>query len=226
MHLAFDAVRKQIDLQRNDPGSIHTKEQLDLMWAGLFSSEPTNVSVASFTEMGDQLSQWRGYSEIGKGYSLGFDGPKLKQVIEKHNYSLAPCVYKQDIHKLLIDELVSPHADPLIPRPQSTVFGFAGEMLFIAPLIKSAGFEEEKEWRLITHPLTYEEANFRQGNHSLIPYWEIDVELIKTLKLIIIGPTPEPSLSARALNGLLIKKDSRFAMRVQISQSEIPFRKI
>ena len=47
------------------------------------------------------LSQWRGYCEIGNGYSLGFNGAKLKQQASKQaGYSLAPCVYEEKIDLL------------------------------------------------------------------------------------------------------------------------------
>lgn len=34
--------------------------------------------VACFSPSGDDLSQWRAYADKGKGYALGFDGPRLE----------------------------------------------------------------------------------------------------------------------------------------------------
>ena len=110
---------------------------------------------------------------------------------------------------------------------------FANSVLFLAPLIKSASFKEEKEWRLITTVLPYTGAKFRKGNYSIIPYWEFDIDLKDTLKTIIIGPTPEPKLSSTAVRGLLFQEryvnlangTSSFG-ELKISQSNIPFRKI
>lgn len=211
-----------------------TEEEIDKMLVALDDSATTNVSVASFSEVGDQLSQWRGYCEIGKGYSIGFSGPKLRQVLKEKGYALARCVYDTRTHIQMVMELINDY--PLrtkiekagMPLPTST-FGidFSIECLFLAPLIKSESFQEEKEWRLITPPLNYPDAKYRPGNHSLIPYWDVDIDIANTLKSIIIGPTPEPGLSASAVRGLLIQKGfSVYDERIDISPSKIPFRKV
>ena len=49
------------------------------------------VYVASFTEKGDLLSQWRGYCPQG-GFSIGFHYDLLSKIAEKHDSSLLPCV--------------------------------------------------------------------------------------------------------------------------------------
>ena len=232
LQLAFGYIREEIDLQRKGIEKNRTEEELNDMISALDSIETTNVSVASFTEMGDQLSQWRGYCEIGNGYSLGFDGPKLKnQVIQQNGYSLAPCVYEEKMHKLIVKELVNNYPTKEMIKaaeytPTSFIFSFSYSVLLLAPIIKSEGFKEEKEWRLISPLLDYPNAKFRQGNHSLIPYWEFDLDLENTLDSIIIGPTPEPTLSSMALQGLLMKNGLEFFEKIDIAQSKIPFRKI
>jgi hypothetical protein len=40
---------------------------------GVLIAESMNVYVASFSERGNVLSQWRAYSGPGAGYSIGFD---------------------------------------------------------------------------------------------------------------------------------------------------------
>jgi hypothetical protein len=50
------------------------------------------VYVASFTEEGDLLSQWRGYCSKG-GFSLGFHFDLLSQIANTHDSFLLPCVY-------------------------------------------------------------------------------------------------------------------------------------
>ena len=245
LQLAFDYIRNEIDLQRKGIEKTRTEEELEEMCKVLDSTEKINVSLASFTEMGDQLSQWRGYCEIGNGYSLGFDGHKLRKLVHSNNsYNLVPCIYEEKEHKRLIKELVDNYPtkkmldatrieDPELNDIFQFSLAFANSVLFLAPLIKSASFKEEKEWRLITTVLPYTEAKFRKGNYSLIPYWEFDIDLKETLKTIIIGPTPEPKLSSTAVRGLLFQEryvnlangTSSFG-ELKISQSKIPFRKI
>jgi len=232
LKLAFDYIRNEIDQQRKGIGKTRTEEELNDMLSALDASETTNLSVASFTEMGDQLSQWRGYCEIGNGYSLGFNGSNLKhQVSKQSGYSLAPCVYKERIHKLIIKELVDSYPTKEMVKAADYaetpfIFSFSYSALLLAPIIKSESFKEEKEWRLISPLLEYTNAGFRQGNHSLIPYWEFDLDIANTLDLIVIGPTPEPILSMRALEGLLLKESFDIFQKANISQSKIPFRKV
>ncbi|NOH02762.1 MAG: hypothetical protein HND47_12760 [Chloroflexi bacterium] len=74
LELAFEYIRDEINHQINNGITNPPVENLRCMLGALDSISKFNVSVASFTTQGDQLSQWRGYSEIGNGYSLGFDG--------------------------------------------------------------------------------------------------------------------------------------------------------
>jgi hypothetical protein len=127
---------------------------------------------------------------------------------------LVPCIYEEKEHRRLVKELVDnfPSQDMLsdlerIPESLKDFFGFSltfsDFVLFLAPLIKSASFKEEKEWRLITPALSITGAKFRKGNYSLIPYWEFDLDIRNTLKAVFIGPTPEPILSEFAVRDLL-----------------------
>ena len=54
------------------------------------------IMVASFSEEGDQLSQWRGYADNSRGISIGFD---LRHIRPPSNIgtavTFAPCLYKQ-----------------------------------------------------------------------------------------------------------------------------------
>ncbi len=200
LSLACDYIRNEIDLQKKGIGQTRTKEELDIMCRSLDDIEGVNVGVASFTEMGDQLSQWRGYCEIGNGYSLGFNGKTLREKLhDQYDYRLFPCIYQPEEHRRLAKELVDHHPtkDLLdITRSQTpasvgdqTVFdlAFSYSILFFAPLTKSESFKEEKEWRLISPVLSYTDANFRQGRHSLIPYWEFDLDLENALDYLTLS---------------------------------------
>ena len=245
LQLAFDYIRNEIELQRKGIDKTRSEDELEEMCKVLDSTEKINVSVTSFTEMGNQLSQWRGYCEIGNGYSLGFDGHKLRKLVHSRNsYNLVPCIYEEMEHRRLVKELVDNYPtkkmldatrieDPKLNDILNFSLAFANSVLFLAPLIKSASFREEKEWRLITPALPYTEAKFRKGNYLLIPYWEFYVDLENTLKTIIIGPTPEPKLSSTAVDGLLLQErfvnlinGTSSSGELKISQSKIPFRKI
>jgi hypothetical protein len=166
---------------------------------------------------------------------------KLKRLVyEKEGYNLLPCIYEENEHRLLVKELINNYPTEemllsivnkfnLLEKDGKTVFmlGFLESLLLLAPLIKARGFKEEKEWRLITPILNVNNAKFRKGNFSLIPYWEFDVNLMDTLKTIIIGPTPEPELSSEAVQDLFLREHSAiYPIAINIYSSEIPFRRI
>lgn len=104
---------------------------------------------------------------------------------------------------------------------------FGDAALALAAMIKSEGFKEEREWRLISPILSYSTAKFRYGNHTLIPYWEYDMDIRNTLESIIIGPTPEVELSERAVAVLLASIfPNNPRLWTSIKHSNIPYRKI
>jgi hypothetical protein len=228
LQLAFEYIREEIEFQKSNSDRTRSIEELNDMVGALDSIATINVSVASLTERDDHLSQWRGYCKIGDGYSIGFDGRKLRERVSKDDdYYLLPCAYEEDQHRLIAKELVN--STTVMRRPITSnsdvsplgMMSFKEAALFIAPMIKAKGFYEEKEWRLISKPLIYKNAKFRSGNFSLIPYWEFDVDLENTLKSVTIGPTPKQELSEAAVQGLIQK--NLINPYVVIKHSEIPF---
>jgi hypothetical protein len=237
LKLAFDYIRYEINQQIKGIGKNQSDEELNNKISALNGIDTLNISVASFTEEGDQLSQWRGYTEFGNGYSLGFYGQELKNRAEKLGYYLVPCIYDKPTHRELIRELINStrvennKANPNYNKPPFYKLNFSEATLLIAPIIKSEAFIEEKEWRLISPTLNYENASFRSGTKSLIPYWTFGIHLEKTLSTIIIGPTPEEKLSELALVGYVVNQlgplgiDFEFKILDNIETSKVPFRK-
>lgn len=231
LSLGLKYIRQEINSQKEGENSTRRVQELDELLDVLLALEGINIGVVSFTANGDQLSQWRGYSKIGNGYSLGFDGEKVNdQVLGKEGYLFIPCIYNEEDHKLLAKELVDygrvvGHSQR--DKAESSPFHameFKRAVLLVASMIKSKAFKEEEEWRLVTPPMNYSVANFRQGSFSLLPYWEYDIALNDTLKQIIIGPTPERQLSYNAIQGALIKHYSMGFTKIKITHSEIPYR--
>jgi len=234
IQLAFKYIRNEIEAQKKGNDKVRTDEELDLMVESLNVVEEMNMSVASFTENGDQLSQWRGYSEVGNGYSLGLYGHELLNNIRKDiNYRLLPCVYDEKIQMQMVKELVNltpvlgVKSDPDYSSSLLVQTTFGNAAVSLAAIIKSGGFKEEKEWRLIGPTHLFFDAKFRPGNFTMIPYWEYDFDVETTLESVIIGPTPEVELSERAVAGLIssiFPKNSRLIN--SIKHSSIPYRKI
>ena len=158
LNLALKYVNEEIENQLSGKGKTRTDEELvDMkMIIETLTNQATNVSVASFTRQGDQLSQWRGYCNIGIGYSLGFDSQRLlAKLIENRNYHLVECEYLEENHRRMVKELVDSTSivnirqNPNYGKPPFYDWTFAQSILFLAPIIKSEKFKEEQEWRLI-----------------------------------------------------------------------------
>ena len=49
--------------------------------------------VASFSENGDQLSQWRAYCPKGNGFSIGFRYSDLSYLLKTTGFRLVKCIY-------------------------------------------------------------------------------------------------------------------------------------
>jgi hypothetical protein len=86
LRLGLEYIRNEILAQKINKDRVRSDEDLDDMLAVISSIKSVNVGVASFTENGDQLSQWRGYTKVGDGYSLGFDGEKINNQALSNRY--------------------------------------------------------------------------------------------------------------------------------------------
>jgi hypothetical protein len=161
------------------------------------------IYIMSFSEKKDQLSQWKGYSDNGLGYSVGFDLAELSH--------LRPIqvVYDEIDREKHLDHRISileKIADDKLIMGDNSVWGMVLSHI-IQTLIyrwKDEGFKEEKEWRivksdiyqeasisipdrlssseefqhlrkLLQERITYrvEDLKFRESNGVLIPYIEI-----------------------------------------------------
>lgn len=194
--------------------------------------------VASFSENGDSLSQWRAYCPGEGGYAIGLETAKLSAVARSERLMLLKCEYdvkQQDrILGLLIDSCLeflddasSRTAYPVnaMPFVEESAFGMLSSLA--AAVMKHPSFSEEAEWRLIWLPPMGPEdvpIAYRAGRYSLIPYREIPFRNPDgSLPIIdlVVGPTPYPNLSIDALK--------RSAPSFKISPagarvSETPFR--
>lgn len=199
-----------------------------------------NYCVCSFSTEEDQLSQWRAYA--GKnGYALAFFTDFLREESLKNGFKLVPCVYdptaQAQMLNEVIDQMLMDLRALLSKNPglltSSTEFHtstvplideYIGKIASIAPLIKDESFSEENEWRLVSEcGVEFHKMKFRPGTSSIIPYTSLDLgHVAKYLHSVMVGPTPNPKLSADGVLGLLytigIKDRSR------ILHSKVPYR--
>lgn len=76
---------------------------------GYLHEERLRVMVASFTEEGDQLSQWRGYADGSRGVSIGLDVRHLRPSDIHTPVTFAPCLYKPEDKRTLLKSIFAHH---------------------------------------------------------------------------------------------------------------------
>ena len=205
-------------------------------------SEVLRIFVCSLSKEKDLLSQWRGYCPSGNGFSLGFDSKQLQIMADEQEFKLVKCIYNKNKQKKIIEQLLIEWAKELkkeLPNLKNKQppylkeallielrVRFFSKFLDIAPSIKNESFEEENEWRLISHPTSIDDpkAEFRPDRSLIVPY--IKFKLAEKngkipVNRIIIGPTPHGSLIYTSIMSILLKNDLG---KCVVEKSKIPFR--
>src|SRR5258708_31064839 len=225
---SIELVEEQINKLLSSLSTSVEKEFLSNFLQGLkvarymYIQRGADIFVCSFSAKRDDLSQWRGYSYSGNGYSIGFDfNSTLRAIIEEQGFDLAKCVYDikeqsvivRDFLINMLDKFRTEKAGTQNSRQfeQTLLSQFHTEFLRLAPKFKHPSFHEEDEWRLVSLPLSAgPRIKFREGKSMFIPYIEINLVENATADSLIwipeiwIGPTPNSFLSAKSLETLLI----------------------
>lgn len=195
------------------------------------------VFVVSFSEDSDRLSQWRAYCGTG-GYSIGFESKALISRSEMSKYSLHKCIYDEKLQEQTVKDAINLCIKPLKDQEkvknhepgkllERIALFFVLLILHLAPLFKHPGFEEEREWRLVSSALFSNEyqIRYRPTDSILIPYFAYKLcENNEALPIdsIVVGPTRSSDLSIRSLKGFIKSQNIDAA----VLESEIPFRSL
>lgn len=198
---------------------------------------------ASFRSNGNLLSQWRGYSRLGKGVSLGFNPEKILKSAQKQSFQIGKCIYDCNQQANLISQVIdsveklaenyfSENKNDSESKVQlyHKVFQMVeSDLLRIAAILKHPSFQEEEEWRVVSPVITdYVKAPvlFREGTSVLVPYIEFDLTTVAgaplDLEHLFLGPTPNKTISMNSLNMFLQKNN--ISPPKGISYCQIPFR--
>lgn len=182
------------------------------------------IFVASFSEEGDLLSQWRGYCGDGVGYSVGIDCDILNEIALANNLNLTKCLYK-------VDEQVNELQTFFKWIIQTTnnhegIIAYLLQMLVTtAPRFKDKAFSEEKEWRLVGSIFDLSKVHFRPGKSTLVPF--VKIPLISnankrmSISKLFISPSPDTVLAKQAIH-ILCEKHLVNCSNVEVSKA--PFK--
>ncbi len=203
------------------------------------------IFVVSFSKTGDLLSQWRAYCPKNSGFNLGFDLKIIQEVVNKQGFFISKCLYDPEEQKAAIKYLLRQWGLFYIDNmgrfsafaKENDIEGLTGAVMevtselleavvHLCPLLKDPSFVEEKEWRLVSHPISVEhpQVKFREGNSMLVPYFDLhltnNTEQL-SIKSITIGPTSDPESSSDSLKAFLKSKKINYD---KVEVSKIPYR--
>ncbi len=221
------------------------KEEEKILYTECLELQDNNkgrIYITCFCERGNLLSQWRGYAKNGLGFSLGLESKYLLSEYRQYPYNLIKIkkveydlVNQKKIINNLLDEAVK-----YIDENNITSKKFISELAKTINkkieecivFFKDAAFEEEKEWRAIYYEKDREliETHYRARFNRIVDYKEFNLaptnkEIYKD-KLPICEIISGPGIENDATNEVIrmILKDYKFAEKVNLMNSSIPFK--
>jgi len=227
-------------------GAGHAKPDLLNQFLDWVTHRITNghmLFASSFRSNGNLLSQWRGYSRLGKGVSLGFNPDYILRCAKQQSFQIGKCIYSRESQRRLISQVVDsvealaeehhPKSDNQKEQGDNSYHSvfhmIESDLLRIAAILKHPSFREEEEWRIVSPVITdYVSAPvlFREGASMLVPYFEFNLIAEKSFSIglehLFLGPTPNIIISMNSLAMFLSKNRIRPAKG--ISYCQIPFR--
>lgn len=189
-------------------------------------TEMMKIFVVSFSEMRDQLGQWRAYCRDG-GFCIAFDRSRLVEVAASQDFTLEQCSYEKEEHERELKVLVE---NSMSRTPKTVRAHLSNALIERAPTMKHPSFREEREWRLVSReypkgiiPAT-RQTFYREGRSFPIPHQKLQLKTgegkIAAIAEVVIGPGPHKSLIAQTTNDFL----SDLGLDVPVAESDAPYR--
>lgn len=225
LHGAIGSMTLEITQRLNQPASKQERALLSQILLKLQRIAKIAIYVFSLSENGDLLSQWRGYSAFGRGFSIGFGGRELSLLAERQNFRLAPCLYDPSLQHQMLQGLISEAVNNFtstntqdLSSLEALSDNFIQRFFTIAPIFKPHGFYEEKEWRLISQPISFynEKIHYRPGNSTIIPYFRFNIALADeqtAIQTVIVGPAQDHDLASQVVMPLLQSRGIKATVR-------------
>jgi len=227
---AKSVIRDEI-VKRCGSANPESRVSLEAMRAALDGPgmEEVNLYVASFSEDGDSLPQWRAYGQVS-GFALGFNG---QQLVLPEEFRFARCIYDPkeqcEVAKAIVSEVEDKLAQMASVGAADRINVWGLTLLTIhqfALIFKHEKFQGEKEWRIFSRVLMEEpDLDFRQGKSMLIAYRRVPLKDDNgqlPLWDVVVGPNPNKEQSRRSVQSLL--NSQRGLATVKARNSDIPFR--
>ena len=193
--------------------------------------------VACFSEVEDDLGQWRGYGGGQCGYSIGFDLERLLELLGKRRPGaiVLPMNYDTLRQQFLVKDVIDNAkryflkglAKSPVPEKWASEFvaAFAWELDVFACLFKHPKFASELERRIVIGFLETDlpSVKFVQKNTLLARHLPLDLRMLNgklPITRVFVGPGPAQRVSQVSVGTLL----KQHGYDVPIEISSVPYR--
>jgi len=196
--------------------------------------------VACFSEIEDDLGQWRGYGGGECGYAIGFRTEGILEAI-KDRAILLPMHYEDQGHRFLVDEvlrLAETYFQQGLQRglpdkerwAQEFIVAFAQALDIFASMVKHPKFASESERRIAINLQfgQHVEMEFRQKKTLLARHLPFDLTVPVgdqrrlPITRLFVGPGPSQRVSQVSVGDLLLKYG--YPPEIKVELSKIPYR--
>jgi hypothetical protein len=209
----------------------------------IHASSETDLYVVSFSRDGDLLSQWRGYGDFGRGFSLGFDMAKLNPPVQLG--WLIEVLYDPEHLRLTLEDIFGIYTEFLDAEGPLADFDDVASwcvpvLNLLAQGFKHPSYQQEQEVRLLFQRSRNPEQqdqdrgwyglpiSYRARGSNIVSYLDIgldrpgpDQRSHLPLSRIIVGPGVSFAQNEGSIRGFLASKGYE---NVEIIPSAIPFR--
>jgi hypothetical protein len=185
-----------------------------------------SVFVASLSELGDDLGQWRAYAGNGAGVAIGLQYLPLRASLLRLGHHLRPCIYDPSHQQHLLLRFLTAMQRLVVQKSLSAmdvIVEFVPPLLRLLPRLKHPAFAAEREWRIVCEGSgAIPTVQVRASGSMLIPFYECDIRTggVLPLSSVRLGPTTRADLLAVGVKRLL--EAHRFFM--EPLRSGVPFR--
>jgi hypothetical protein len=202
--------------------------------------EGASVYVLSFSEAQNQLSQWRGYTQHGRGVCLSINSHLLVERMQRYGWTFQHCRYNKVSQRTWAEAILSRMRREAgfryatVGGDKNRVFAAVlnnclSSLLQVAATIKNESFFEEREVRFITPMinLSDERVRYRAGRTTRIPYVEFplaDEHEQLAIQEIMIGPGPTQDATLATITDLV--RQMNLSEPCSVSRSRIPSREL
>lgn len=220
------------------------ESELEPLWQQIdkFLADPqletAGVFVACFSELNDDLSQWRAYSGGEGGYAIRFDHIRLRQGSGGFASPLLLRVeYDLQRQRIICDDIISQAERYYVEcegrqraqSPQHWAEEFVRFYLWLIEILlvclKHPAFAGEQEWRLVNYwrPADQTQMRFRQRRSTMSRHLPIQFSGGLPISGVTVGPCRYPLLSKIAVSDLLQNHGYTSAVK-NVELSGVPYR--